>query len=166
MELSFLDLKEREIINVYDGKKLGRVIDIVFNNETGVVRGIIVPGDKKMFHRVDDVFIPIEKIKRIGNDVILVGIQREEHFVQNRSKKVVDKNIKTYENYYNRYYPNNNYRETDREYNSRRENSSLDKQNSMYYRESPRKQPNTETQRQRQQVSFVRLKPLDRKKYK
>ena len=30
MELSFLDLKEREIINVYDGKKLGRIIDIVF----------------------------------------------------------------------------------------------------------------------------------------
>ena len=32
MEVSFLDLREREIVNVYDGKKLGRIIDVVFNN--------------------------------------------------------------------------------------------------------------------------------------
>ena len=104
MELSFLDLKEREIINVYDGKKLGHVTDIVFNNETGIVRGIVVPGDKKIFRKDEDIFIPIDKIKRIGNDVILVGLQREDRLIRNNSKKDFDKNIKIYENYYNRNY--------------------------------------------------------------
>ena len=57
MEVSFLDLKEREIINVYDGKKLGRIIDVVFDNRNGIVKGIIVPGDKKIFRKAEDVFI-------------------------------------------------------------------------------------------------------------
>ena len=70
MEVSFLDLREREIINVYDGKKLGRIVDVVFNNTNGVVRGIIVPGNKKIFHRADDIFIPLEKIKRIVDSAV------------------------------------------------------------------------------------------------
>ena len=136
MELSFLDLKEREIINVFDGKKLGRIIDIVFNNETGLVRGIIVPGDKKIFHRADDVFIPIEKIKRIGNDVILVGIQREDRFIPSRSRKDYDKNIKTYENYYNRYNsryePNERYYKQNNKENPQPLNKSLELENNRH----------------------------------
>ena len=49
MEVSFSELKEKEIINVLDGKKLGRIIDILFDNASGVVRGVIIPGEKKLF---------------------------------------------------------------------------------------------------------------------
>ena len=72
MEVSFSELKEKEIVNVYDGKKLGRIIDILFDNSTGVVKGVIVPGEKKLFRKSEDVFVPLTKIKKIGNDVILV----------------------------------------------------------------------------------------------
>ena len=75
MEVSFSELKEKEIVNVCDGKKLGRIIDILFDNSTGVVKGVIVPGEKKLFRKSDDIFIQIEKLKKIGDDVILVSLQ-------------------------------------------------------------------------------------------
>lgn len=75
MEVSFSELKEKEIINVYDGKKLGRIIDILFDNSSGVVRGVVVPGEKKIFRKGEDIFVPLEKLKKIGDDVILVGLQ-------------------------------------------------------------------------------------------
>jgi YlmC/YmxH family sporulation protein len=75
MEISFADLKEKEIINVYDGKKLGRIADILFDGSSGSVQGIVVPYEKKLFRKSDDIFIPLEKIKKIGDDVILVGLQ-------------------------------------------------------------------------------------------
>lgn len=75
MEVSFQDLKEKEVVNIYDGKKLGRIIDIIFESSTGLVVGIVVPGEKKLFRKNDDIFVTINKIKRIGDDVILVGLQ-------------------------------------------------------------------------------------------
>ena len=162
MELSFLDLKEREIINVYDGKKLGRIIDIVFNNESGIVRGIVVPGDKKIFRRDEDIFIPIDKIKRIGNDVILVGLQREESIIRNRSKKDVDKNIKIYENYYNRNHSNQYNRQYrfDGYVTTKNKNFSNNIKNNANFNENNMQNANNF------QKSFVRLRPIDRKKYK
>ena len=47
MEISFTDLKQKEVVNIFDGKKLGRIIDILFENSTGTVKGVIVPGEKK-----------------------------------------------------------------------------------------------------------------------
>ena len=78
MEITFTDLKKREVINVFDGKKLGRITDLVFDIESGKVEGIIVPGEKKIFRKTDDIFIPLEKLKRIGDDVILIGIEVKE----------------------------------------------------------------------------------------
>ena len=75
MEVSFSQLKEKEIVNVFDGKKLGRVVDVVFENSTGVVRGIIVPGERRFFRKNEDIFVPLEKLKKIGDDVILVSLQ-------------------------------------------------------------------------------------------
>lgn len=74
MEVSFSELKEKEIVNVYDGKKLGRIIDILFDNSTGVVKGVMVPGEKKLFRKSEDIFVPLEKLKKIGDDVILVSL--------------------------------------------------------------------------------------------
>ena len=44
MEVSFLDLREKEIVNVYTGSKLGRISDVVFNSSNGRVLGVLVPG--------------------------------------------------------------------------------------------------------------------------
>lgn len=78
MEITFTDLKQREVINIFDGRKLGRITDLVFDIESGKVEGIVVPGEKKIFRKTDDIFIPLEKLKRIGDDVILIGIEVKE----------------------------------------------------------------------------------------
>ena len=100
MEVSFLDLKSREVVNVYDGRKLGRVIEVVFENGSGQLLGIVVPGDKKIFRRCDDIFIPLEKIKKLGSDIILVGLQFDERYRKSNFQKPASRNLKSYENYY------------------------------------------------------------------
>ena len=59
------------------GKGYGFVQDVTANLETGVITSIIVPGSTKMlnlFGGGNDIVIPWEKIKCIGDDVILVEI--------------------------------------------------------------------------------------------
>ena len=74
MVITFNELKEKEVINVADGKRLGRVEDVLFDKDEKRVVGVVVPGERKLFKKVEDVFIPIEELKRIGEDVILVKI--------------------------------------------------------------------------------------------
>ena len=72
MEISFNDLRNKEIINLMDGSKMGHVVDIVFSGESCKVLGVFIPGEKRFFKKSSEVFIPIEKIRRIGDDVILI----------------------------------------------------------------------------------------------
>ena len=73
-ELSFLELRSKEIINSCDGRRLGRIIDLVFT-EAGKVKGIVAPYTRRgLFSKAQDVYIPYHCIKKIGEDVILVDI--------------------------------------------------------------------------------------------
>ena len=72
-----LDFKHKEVINISDGTRLGFVQDVTANLETGVITSIIVPGSTKLFNMFsgnNDIVIPWNKIKCIGDDVILVEI--------------------------------------------------------------------------------------------
>lgn len=72
-----LDFKHKEVINISDGRRLGFVQDVTANLETGVITSIIVPGSTKLFNMFsgnNDIVIPWNKIKCIGDDVILVEI--------------------------------------------------------------------------------------------
>ena len=75
MEVSYTNLKNKEVINVFDGRKMGHIIDILFDSVSGGVKGFFVPGDKKIFRKSEDIFIPLTKIKKIGDDVVLVVLQ-------------------------------------------------------------------------------------------
>lgn len=75
MEISYSELKNKEVINVSDGRKLGHIIDILFDGVNGLVKGVVVPGDKKLFRKSEDIFVPLSKVKKIGDDVILVVLQ-------------------------------------------------------------------------------------------
>lgn len=72
-----LDFKHKEVINITDGKRLGFVQDVTANLESGTITSIIVPGSNKvlnLFSSSNDIVIPWDKIKCIGDDVILVEI--------------------------------------------------------------------------------------------
>ena len=77
MKAKGLDFKHKEVININDGKRLGFVQDVTADLNTGVITSIIVPGNSKLFNlfsSINDIIIPWENIKCIGDDVILVEI--------------------------------------------------------------------------------------------
>lgn len=72
-----MDFRHKEVVNINDGKRLGYVQDVCADLGTGRITSIIVPGNKKMinmFSKEDDIVIEWEKIKCIGEDIILVDI--------------------------------------------------------------------------------------------
>jgi len=72
------DLRQREVINIVDGKRLGFVTDLDIDLEKGIIKSIIIPGHNKIFSifsKTGDYVIPWEQIKTIGSDVILVELQ-------------------------------------------------------------------------------------------
>ena len=77
METSFCELKGKEVINIVDGKRLGRIIDLVFDTHYGKILGIVVPAYNKgwnIFKSSDDIFIPFNCICKFGDDAILVQV--------------------------------------------------------------------------------------------
>ena len=58
-------------------KDFGYVQDVCADLETGMITSIIVPGSNKllnMFNQGNDIIIPWQNIKCIGDDLILVEI--------------------------------------------------------------------------------------------
>ncbi|NLW08079.1 MAG: YlmC/YmxH family sporulation protein [Clostridia bacterium] len=70
------ELRQREVINVIDGRRLGAIKDIDLDLEAGRVKSLIVPGTTGkflyFFGRDEDLVIPWENVVKIGVDVILV----------------------------------------------------------------------------------------------
>lgn len=72
-----LDFKHKEVINITDARRLGYVQDVTADLQTGIITSIIVPGSNKLFNLFsgnNEIVIPWEKIKSIGDDIILVEI--------------------------------------------------------------------------------------------
>ena len=72
------ELRCKEIINVCTGQRLGYVCDAEFEMPAGTLRALIVPGPCRffgLFGREPDFLIPMERITKIGTDIILVEIQ-------------------------------------------------------------------------------------------
>lgn len=72
-----IDFKQKEVISLSDGKILGFVVDVQADFENGEIHSIIVAKTGKLFTNVmgkNNITIPWEKIKKIGEDVILVEI--------------------------------------------------------------------------------------------
>ena len=76
METSFDELKRKETVNLVDGKKLGKVIDVVVTYPEGRFLGIVVPGSTGFRFGKSRLFIDICSIKKIGVDVVLVDIKQ------------------------------------------------------------------------------------------
>ncbi|MDD6212000.1 MAG: YlmC/YmxH family sporulation protein [Clostridiales bacterium] len=70
-------LREKEVINTCDCKRLGYVADLEFNLDTGCICSLIVPGPCQLFGclgRDSEYIIPFSCIRQVGKDIILVEI--------------------------------------------------------------------------------------------
>ena len=76
METSYRELKCKFVVNVTDGRNLGKTTDIVFTYPEGRVLGIAVPGKNglRLFKR-EDLFISLHNVVKIGADVVLVDLK-------------------------------------------------------------------------------------------
>ena len=74
-------MRTKEVISVLDGKRLGLIGDLEIDLVAGRVKGIVIPGGGKilgLFGRDNDIYVPWEKIVKIGVDVILVDLPVED----------------------------------------------------------------------------------------
>lgn len=79
--MNVCELRQKEVINCANCKRLGYVSDVEFNIHSGKITFLIVPGFAHiwgMFGRDTEYWIPVEKICQVGTDIILVDIQEEE----------------------------------------------------------------------------------------
>lgn len=70
------NIREKEVINACDGRRLGYVADIEFDICDGRITAIIVPVKGGFLGcGAESIVIPWEKIKKIGVDIILVDAE-------------------------------------------------------------------------------------------
>ncbi len=77
MVCSLSDLRNKEVINIKNGAKLGYVDDVEINTEDATVLALIVFGQPRfmgLFGRDDDIVIKCDEIELIGEDTILVSL--------------------------------------------------------------------------------------------
>lgn len=93
--MRFLDLCDKEVININNCCYLGHVRDMEFDQCTGCICAIIVPGPGKYmgcFCREEEYVIPWCNIVRIGPDIVLVNLKDEmRHKIQWDLAEFIDK---------------------------------------------------------------------------
>ncbi len=79
MGCTIADFRDKEVVNICDGRRLGYVIDVEFDINTGKILSLVLPGKGGLFlfGHCDDIYIDWCKIQRIGDDIILVDIGHE-----------------------------------------------------------------------------------------
>lgn len=74
------EMREKEVINICDGERLGNICDVDFEVKAGRICSLIIPGPCKVFGilgRDQEYIIPYDRIQRIGTDVVLVEVERD-----------------------------------------------------------------------------------------
>lgn len=72
-----IDFRQKEVVNINDGKVLGFVIDVDAELKEGSIKSIVVAQVGKVLKSIggkNNITIPWSNVKLIGEDVILVEI--------------------------------------------------------------------------------------------
>lgn len=75
MDISYTDLRCKDVVNVVNGSKMGKIIDLIVDSNGKSVLGLVVPGIRKIFKSNEDIFIPWDRIVKIGSDTILINLE-------------------------------------------------------------------------------------------
>ena len=69
------DRRNKEVISVADGSKIGWVCDVEMETSTATLTALVIYGRARFFGllgREEDTVIPWEKVRLIGDDTVLV----------------------------------------------------------------------------------------------
>jgi YlmC/YmxH family sporulation protein len=78
--MRFFDFKQKEVINIKDGSRLGYVNDFDFCHEKGHCKCLIVPGPARVFGifgREQEYRVSWEHVKQVGDDLILIECETD-----------------------------------------------------------------------------------------
>lgn len=78
--INLSEMREKEVINIRDGVKIGLIYDFEIDLESGKVVAVMIPGPGKIlgiFGKNNDLMIDWKNIVRIGTDAILVDLDIE-----------------------------------------------------------------------------------------
>ncbi|MCX7884108.1 MAG: YlmC/YmxH family sporulation protein [Caloramator sp.] len=73
--LTTSDLRQMEVIDIVEGRRLGFISDIIFDDDLKRIDSIVIPPQNNflsVFRKKDEIQIKWNQIKVIGIDVILV----------------------------------------------------------------------------------------------
>ena len=87
MLCSVSDLKNKEVVNIETGEKLGYVDDVEIDTDSGKAVALIVYGRERGFGflgKDEDIIINFKDIYMIGKDTVLVSLKN----VQNCNKSI------------------------------------------------------------------------------
>ncbi len=76
MKYTFDEIRNKEVINIHSGSKLGYVDDIEFDSDSLLIKSLIIFGRGKLWGiwgREEDTVIKCHDIEMIGTDTILVS---------------------------------------------------------------------------------------------
>lgn len=89
------DLRNKEVISVSDGTRIGFVSDIEIDTQSARLTAVIIYGKLRLMGllgRAEDIVIPWESIALIGGDTVLVNYRpREYNKKENALVKFFDK---------------------------------------------------------------------------
>lgn len=74
-------MKQKEVINICDCRRLGYIVDVEFDPRTGCICSFIIPGPGGicgLFGREHEYIIPFGCVRQIGEDIVLVEVNPEE----------------------------------------------------------------------------------------
>lgn len=81
MKCTLAELRNKEIINIKNGERLGYVDDIEFDTEDSAIKSFIVYGRSRLFGllgRDDDIIITCDDIEIIGVDTLLISVNESD----------------------------------------------------------------------------------------
>jgi len=81
--MKYSKLRQKEVINMSDGRSLGYVSDLIVDCSSGCICSIVVPGcfSIKNIFRSQCYVIPWSSICKLGSDVILVDINPKSCYI-------------------------------------------------------------------------------------
>lgn len=74
------DILKMEVINLFDGRRVGFVSDVAADFHTGKIDSIVIYGSARFFsfrNRKKDIVIPFAKVVSVGDDLIIVDMDDE-----------------------------------------------------------------------------------------
>ncbi len=71
--INYLDLKKKSVVNILDGKELGKIIDLVFTFPEGKIVSFIV-GGKGFLSQKEEYIFDLCCVNKIGDDTVLVSL--------------------------------------------------------------------------------------------